>query len=180
MKKRIPKKIHIIGFVGSGKTTLAKELSTKYSIPFHELDNVVWIRDKAGDIKRTEKEREDYLNKIIQSESWIIEGIHNEDWVANSFRHADLIIFLDTKYSIRTSRITKRFLYQKLGLEKSNYKPTIKIFFNMFKWNKQFEDRGKPKFFERYGIYRDKIFVANNKKYIISYLNSWQATLRRY
>lgn len=171
MKKRISKKIHIIGSVGSGKTTLAKELSSKFHIPFHELDNVVWIRHESGDIRRTEKERENYLNTIIHSESWIIEGVHNEDWVSDSFRKADLIIFLDTKYSIRIYRILKRFLFQKLRIEKPHYKPTFKIFFKMFKWNKYFEEVGKLKFFNEFGIYRDKLLVANNKSCINSYFN---------
>lgn len=65
----MPPKIHIISSVGSGKTTLAKKLSLMLNIPFYELDNVVWIRHKSGDIRRTEKEREEYLNTIIQSES---------------------------------------------------------------------------------------------------------------
>lgn len=171
MKRRIPKKIHIIGSVGSGKTTLAKELSSKLSIPFYELDNIVWTRRESGDIRRTEKEREEYLNIIIQSESWIIEGVHNEAWVADSFRNAELIIFLDTKYSIRTYRIVKRFLCQKLRLEKSNYKPTIKIFFKMFNWNRYFEEVGKPNFFNEFGMYRDKLLVANNKRCIKSYFH---------
>jgi shikimate kinase len=34
------KKIHIIGSVGSGKTTLARTLSSHLNIPFYELDNV--------------------------------------------------------------------------------------------------------------------------------------------
>jgi adenylate kinase family enzyme len=175
LEKRIPEKIHIIGSVGSGKTTLAKELSSKFTIPFHELDNVVWIRHKSGDIRRTEKERKEYLNTIIQSERWIIEGVHNEDWVADSFRNADLIIFLDTKYSIRIYRIIKRFLFQKLLLEKSNYKPTMKIFFKMFKWNKYFEDVGKPNFFYEFGVYRNKLLVANNKRSITSYFDGCKA-----
>jgi adenylate kinase family enzyme len=171
LEKRIPRKIHIIGSVGSGKTTLAKELSSTFTIPFHELDNVVWIRHKSGDIRRTEKERKEYLNTIIQSERWIIEGVHHDDWVADSFRNADLIIFLDTKYSIRIYRIIKRFLFQKLLLEKSNYKPTMKIFFKMFKWNKYFEDVGKPNFFNEFGVYRNKVLVANNKRSITRYFN---------
>ena len=155
MKKTIPT-------VGSGKTTLAKEISSRLNIPYYELDNVVWIRHTSGDIKRTEQERADYLNNIIQSESWIIEGVHNEDWVSDSFRNADLIIFLDTKYSIRVYRIVKRFLMQKLRLEKSNYKPTLKIFFNMFKWNRYFEEVVKINFFDKYGMHKDKIEVIKN------------------
>ena len=69
MNKESPKKIRIIGSVGSGKTTLAKELSLKLNIPYYEIDNVVWIRRKSGDIRRTDEEREEYLNAIIHSEA---------------------------------------------------------------------------------------------------------------
>ncbi|WP_096155674.1 MULTISPECIES: P-loop NTPase family protein [Bacillus] len=170
MKKTIPKKIHIIGSVGSGKTTLAKELSSALNIPYYELDNVVWIRNNSSDIRRTEQEREEHLNAIIQSESWIIEGVHNEDWVSKSFETADLIIYMDTKYSIRTYRIIKRFLKQKLGLEKSNYKPTVELFFKMFKWNRHFEEVGRVNFFSKYGN-KDKLKVISNTKVINRYFN---------
>ncbi|WP_312469832.1 AAA family ATPase [Neobacillus sp.] len=171
MKKEIPKRIHIIGSVGSGKTTLAKELSSKLNVPFYELDNVVWKRFQSGDIRRTDEEREDYLNSIIHSKTWIIEGVHNEEWVTNSFQNAELIIFLDTKYSIRTYRIIKRFVLQQLGVEKSHYKPTTEIFFKMFKWNRHFEKVGKPNFFNKFGVYNDKLLVVTNKKCIENYFN---------
>lgn len=169
MKKEKPKRIHIIGSVGSGKTTLAKKLSANLHIPFFELDNVVWRRHESGDMRRTELEREEHLNGIVQSEAWIIEGVHNENWVANSFHCAELIIFLDTPYSLRTWRIIKRFLLQKLKLEKSNYKPTINIFFKMFKWNRYFEEVGKPNFFNNYGIYSEKLMIVTNNKAIMNY-----------
>ncbi|WP_456279082.1 DNA topology modulation protein FlaR [Bacillus sp. AK128] len=171
MGKMIPKRIHIIGSVGSGKTTLAKDLSSKLNIPYYELDNVVWIRDQSGDIRRTEQEREEFLDSIIQSESWIIEGVHNEDWVRNCFHNADLIIFLDPNYSVRTYRIIKRFIKQKLRLEKSNYIPTLEIFFKMFKWNRYFEEVGKVNFFSNYAKHRDKIEVVKSTKRIMKYFN---------
>lgn len=171
MKKTIYKRIHIIGSVGSGKTTLAKEISSWLDIPYYELDNVVWIRHKSGDMRRTKQEREEYLKSILQSDNWIIEGIHNEDWVSDCFNSADLILFLDTKYSIRTYRIIMRFLKQKLRIEKANYIPTLDIFFKMFKWNRYFEEVGKINFFNKYGIYKDKIKVINNAKCIKKYFN---------
>jgi adenylate kinase family enzyme len=163
VKNKLPKKIHIIGSVGSGKTTLARQMSTKLNIPYYELDNVVWKRQKDHkDIRRSEQERECYLDTLIRSDTWIIEGVHNEEWVGNSFLNAELIIFLDTSYTVRTYRIIKRYFLQKLRLEKSNYKPTLKIFFKMFKWNKYFEEVGKPKFFKKFKDYNDKILVVNN------------------
>ncbi|MEB2281958.1 AAA family ATPase [Lysinibacillus xylanilyticus] len=167
MDKKLPRKIHIIGSVASGKTTLAKELSTKLNIPYYELDNVVWIRQNSGDIRRTDQQKVDYLNDIILTNAWIIEGVHNEDWVAQSFLNADLIIFLDTNYFIRIYRILKRFTLQKLGLEKSNYKPTFAIFIKMFKWNHYFEEIGKPNFYYKYGIYYDKLMVVSSKRQIL-------------
>lgn len=168
MENKIPKRIHIIGSVGSGKTTIAKQLSSKLKIPFFELDNIVWIRDKAGDIRRTEKEREKYLDTILQSESWIIEGVHNEEWVSSSFQHADLIILLDPSYSTRTYRIIKRFFKQKVGLEHSNYKPTWKIFFKMFKWNRHFEEVGKPNFLNSY--HSDKLIIIKDRNPLKTYV----------
>ncbi|MGX1193039.1 AAA family ATPase [Metabacillus sp. SLBN-84] len=170
MKKNFPRKIHIIGSVGSGKTTLARDLSSKLNFPFYELDNVIWIRHNSGDIRRTEVERDEYLKTIIDSEAWIIEGVHNEEWVSNSFHKAELIIFLDTNYSVRTYRIVKRFLLQQLRLEKSNYKPTFKIFLKMFKWNRHFEEVGKPNFYNKFGKYSNKILVVTNMSDIENYL----------
>lgn len=171
LKKTIYKRIHIIGSVGSGKTTLAKKLSSRLDIPYYELDNVVWLRRESGDLRRTEQEREEYLNSILQSDSWIIEGIHNEDWVSNCFHHADVIFFLDTNYSIRTYRIIKRFLKQKFRFEQTNYKPTLDIFFKMFKWNRYFEEVGKINFFNNYEQHKDKIKVIKNAKCIKEYFN---------
>lgn len=170
-EKPAPKKIIIIGSVGSGKTTLAKELSAKLQIPFYELDNVVWERHKSGDIRRTEVERKEYLNKIIHSEGWIVEGVHNEDWVENSFQNAELIIFLDTNYAVRTYRIIKRFVLQKLGVEKSNYNPTLKVFLRMFKWNRYFEEEGKPNFFKKFALHHDKTLIVTKNGEIKNYFN---------
>ncbi|MFD9627358.1 AAA family ATPase [Peribacillus muralis] len=171
MKKNIPNKIHIIGSVGSGKTTLARELSSKLNIPFYELDNVMWKRNASGDIRRTEEEREEYFNSIIHTPTWIVEGIHNEEWVSDGFRNAELILFLDTNYSVRTYRIIKRFFLQKIGVERSHYTPIFKIFFKMFKWNRYFEEVGKPNFYNKFGKYDNKIVVVTNKNEIKDYFN---------
>ena len=74
----LPKRIHIIGSVGSGKTTLAKELSHHFQTPHYELDNVVWERLGTEDRRRTEDERDKILFEIVKKECWVIEGVHHK------------------------------------------------------------------------------------------------------
>ncbi|MGG4491012.1 DNA topology modulation protein FlaR [Metabacillus idriensis] len=174
-----PIKIRLIGSVGSGKTTLARELSTILNIPYYQLDNVVWMRDHAGDIKRTDAERDHYLHSIISSGNWILEGVHSEKWVSASFHQADWIILLDPRYSVRTYRIIKRFFLQKIRVENSNYEPTVKIFLNMFKWNRYFEEVGKPNFLQSYGNYKNKLLVISTDREAADYLDRVRRNLER-
>lgn len=67
-------KLDIIGSVASGKSTLAREISEKYQIPYYEKDNIVWKRTPDGDKKRSPEERDRIFKEIIESENWIVEG----------------------------------------------------------------------------------------------------------
>lgn len=148
MKLKIPNRIHIIGSVGSGKTTLARVLSQKYNRSFFELDNIVWERHKTGDIRRSDADRDNCLERIVNTEIWIIEGTHTQPWVYKSLRSADLVVFLDTPYGMRIFRIVKRYIRQLSGAESANYKPSFSIFKAMFRWNKMFEKTSKPMILE--------------------------------
>lgn len=161
MTKIEPAKIHIIGSVGSGKTTLARSLSKRFNLPHYELDNVVWQRSDMGDIRRNEKERDEYFQSIIKADSWIIEGVHYE-WVEESFKNADMIIFLDISYGKRKYRITKRFIKQKLGLEKANYAPSIKMFRKMFLWNRYFEEKSREEILAILNGYKNKLCIVKD------------------
>lgn len=163
------RKIHIIGSVASGKTSLASKLSKDFHIPHYELDNVVWKRFQSGDVRRSEKERDAYLSKIITSDSWINEGVHYQ-WVTESFVHAELIIFLDTRYSKRIYRIIKRFFLQKLGIEKSNYKPSFSMFKRMFRWNRYFEKVSKREIIELLKEFDHKVIIMRDHHELEVYL----------
>ncbi|SFJ59242.1 Adenylate kinase [Bacillus sp. 71mf] len=156
-------KIHIIGSVGSGKTTLARMLSSQLNIPYYELDNVVWKRSEKGDIRNTPEERDKQLNDIVSSDAWIVEGAHHT-WVSQSFQHADIIIFLDVALSKRIYRITKRFILQLLQLEKANYKPSFHMYLKMFKWTRGFERESKAEILYMFGEYGDKVVVLKDNR----------------
>ncbi|RXJ04358.1 DNA topology modulation protein FlaR [Anaerobacillus alkaliphilus] len=155
------KRIHIIGSVGSGKTTLGRQLSSTLHIPVFELDNVVWERSPTGDMRRNDQERDAQLQEIVQKDTWILEGVHHT-WVKPSFEKADLIIFLDTSYSKRTYRIITRYCRQKLGIENANYKPSFKIFKSMFSWNAHFEKKSKPEILQILEEFQDKVVIIKN------------------
>lgn len=169
-QKPMSNRIHIIGSVGSGKTTLARILSDQLNIPYFELDNIFWERRATGDVKRTEQDRDEYLSKIISSESWIIEGVHHQ-WGSPCLQNADLILFLDVNLFTRSSRIIKRFLMQKLGIEKANYRPTLKILKDLYKYNTVFENKSKPEIFAMLGPHKNKLIILKNNIEMINYID---------
>ena len=68
-------KIHIIGGPGSGKTTLAKQLSEKLGIPRFDLDDLQWDNASgAYGTRRAPQERDALLAEILKHDDWIIEG----------------------------------------------------------------------------------------------------------
>lgn len=65
-----------------------------------------------------------------------------------TFLEADVVLMLDPPYMLRTWRIIRRFFRQKAGLESANYRPSLKIFLRMFRWNRHFEKVEKRKFLQ--------------------------------
>jgi adenylate kinase family enzyme len=156
-------KIHIIGSVGSGKSTLARHLSEKLSIPYYELDNMVWRRTEDGDIRNSIETRDSLLNDTIASDKWIIEGVHYT-WTTQGFEHAELIIYLDTPTWKRNYRILKRFIVQKLGFEKGNYKQTFSMLWRMYRWSYNHNKKEKMQIFKLLEPNSNKLLVLNDNR----------------
>jgi adenylate kinase family enzyme len=131
-------KIRIVGSVGSGKTTLARNLSQNKGITMYSLDDVMWTRFPEGDRRSSEEELNAKLEGIFDQSTWIIEGTHL-GWSMKTFDEADMIIFLNPKLPVRIYRITRRFLLQKKGIEPANYVPSWRMYGRMFKWTYQYE-----------------------------------------
>lgn len=162
------KKIHIIGAVGSGKTTLAKNIARKEKWRHIELDNVVWIRSPQGDIRRSDLDRDTFLQKEIAYDHWVCEGVHYQNWAEKCVQIADLIIFLDPPYRTRIYRVVKRYIRQLLKLEKANYRSTVSILVSMFKWSKMHEKHGRDRIYSLIEPYREKVIVVKSTKAIHS------------
>ena len=154
-------KILIIGTVGTGKTTLAKKIAKEYNINHYEIDSIVHD-DKNNGSKRNFEEQDKIIKEINKEKDWIIEGTlrKNLEYLLDM---ADKIIYLDISQKERNKRIFIRYIKQKLRIEKSNYKPTIRMLKNMYKWSKLFES-GKEIFEEKLHNYKNKLEVINSDK----------------
>lgn len=80
-------RIHITGNAGSGKTTLAKQISNRLGIPAFGLDAIVW---QQGWHKTPTAERLLAEQKLVTSDRWVIEGVS-----ATVREAASYVIFLD-------------------------------------------------------------------------------------
>lgn len=128
-------KIYIIGPVGSGKTTLATNLSKKLNIRMYELDKIIWDDDN-GNIKRNDKEISKLFDNILKEKSWIIEDVGRIEF-KKGIKEADIVYYLNLKSCVIYQRCILRWFKQLLKIEKYNYKPTVKSLLQMLKWAKK-------------------------------------------
>ena len=70
---------------------------------------------------------------------------------------------MDIPKNIRNKRIIARYIKQKIGIEKSNYKPSLKMLKMMYKWSNEFE-KNRDEFENKLNKYVDKLEVIGNEK----------------
>lgn len=103
-----PRRIHVCGGPGSGKTRLALELGGRLGLPVHHLDEIARVGGGHGPV-RTAEERELLLSGILRSETWITEGVHLL-WTEPLLERADVVVWLDyVSWPRATRRIMQRF-----------------------------------------------------------------------
>ncbi len=163
-------KLDIIGSVASGKTTLAKRISAKYSVPYYEKDNIVWERTPNGDRKRTDEERDKIFADIIKSDDWIVEGSPRKN-LRESFEKCDYIIVLNVKTHIRLYRVLKRWIQQRAGKLSYNSKPTVKFLMYNFKWVFEY-DMTRKQLFNTLSQYGDKCRVFDSSAEALRFVES--------
>jgi len=170
-------KIYIVGSVSSGKSTLAKKLSAIFKIPYQPLDELVHISDKSnpwGNRKRPVEERDNLFYSIMQQQSWIIEDTGRPCFEVG-LKKADTIILLEISPKLRNYRIVKRWIKQRLGIEKCIYNPRYQMLKCMLQWSKDY-DEGKDNLKDRISLYKEKVIILKNNKdinvFIEGYLNT--------
>ncbi|MEW5908121.1 MAG: hypothetical protein AB1643_03035 [Patescibacteria group bacterium] len=161
------KKIYIIGTGRSGKSFLANKLSQKTDIKHYDLDDVVFVEigKKIRDIEERNKE----LAKILESQSWIIEGAYTEEWIMPALEEADAIVWVNTSRTIKLLRFFRKII--------SEEKEMIKTFYGREKLVAGFKykqyDRSMSAYQKRLEPFKDKVIILKSKKEIDNFLSSF-------
>jgi adenylate kinase family enzyme len=165
------RKIHIIGSAGSGKTYTSIKLSEIIKAEPKELDELFWDKSDPGYNKTTNpKDRNRQLNKLVKKESWILEGVYF-DWVEQSLREADLIIFLESNFILCTIRMIQRYIKRGIGLSYYEKKETILGFLQTIKRNWRYHQQ-TPEIIRSLSIYEEKLIVLKNGNDAIQHILS--------
>ncbi len=108
-----PRRIHIFGGPGCGKSTLAATLAETTDIPVYELDRVAFEGPEFA--PRSDQQRLADARAIAREPSWIAEGIHL-GWTDELLRRADVIVWLDYGgWSTIAVQIVRRFATSAAG-----------------------------------------------------------------
>ena len=109
---KLGKKVLIIGCAGSGKTTLAKQLSKIIGLPIIHMDNYYWS-DNWG--RKSDAEWHDIVNELCQKPKWIMDGNYTKSMPIR-FQYATAVIYLDVprwKCLLRVVMRRFRLIYNK-------------------------------------------------------------------
>lgn len=156
-------KIHIIGCSGSGKTYLAERLSRKFGIPHFDLDDMQW--DNTSDaygVKRPAQARAQMLQAVLENDDWIVEGVYYA-WVEQSFEKADVIYVLDMPKALYVTRILRRFVRRKLGIERGK-KETLRSVAALLKWTDTFQKKNMKQIRAMMERYADKTVWLSSRR----------------
>ncbi|HBM16821.1 MAG TPA: hypothetical protein DD381_10830 [Lentisphaeria bacterium] len=107
MCSKFNKRIFVTGNAGSGKTTLAKHISTKLNIPFYSLDRIVW---QPGWKTTPSVERKQLIIDLLNKDEWVIDGVSQDVLIKSN-----TVVFLDIPRHlcyIRLMRRNYRYLFK--------------------------------------------------------------------
>ena len=158
------KKVIVIGFPGSGKSTVSRALHNKTGIPLYHLDMMYWNADKTTVEKSVFLER---LSAVLEKDEWIIDGNYGATMELR-MAASDTVIFLDYPLNVCLNGIKERF-----GKPRSDM-PWIETEEDseFIEFIKNYNEQQKPKVLELLKKYGDKnIIILKSREQVDAFLN---------
>ena len=102
----LPRRIHIVGSTGSGKSTLGQQLAATCGVPHVELDALYWQADWQGAPLELFAAR---VSDALAGDGWVVDGNYSS---VRGLVHAraELVIWLDYPLAVNYWRLFKRSL----------------------------------------------------------------------
>ena len=111
-------RISVVGTSGSGKTTLAKQIATRFDIPFIELDAINWRPGWRALLAEDPKELHRLIDEATRGGAWVIDGNYGStDAAAGALvrSRATHLVWLDYNRAIVMTRVIRRSFYRALA-----------------------------------------------------------------
>lgn len=156
------KRVHILGGVASGKTTLAKHYAEKAGIPHFDLDSMMFT-DVINGKYRPAPERDSLMQKASDSDEWVMEGVYVGSWVTPAFQRADKILMLNIPERIRHYRLIKRQL-RWLRRNLASYDRFLPNLVELIKFNRQYTQQLYQYSLNVLSEYGDKVSICNSNR----------------
>lgn len=166
-------KISVMGFSGSGKSTVSKFLSEIYDIPLLYLDKVKFVSDWK---ERDKDEISDIIfNFLNNNDCWVIDGNYNNLYKNERLESADKIIIIKLPALNCLFRIIKRYKDNKGKVRESMADGCKEKIDAEFIWWILFKSRNitnRKNFFIIKNKYKDKCIVLRSQKAIDKFMNT--------
>ncbi len=159
-------KITIIGGSGTGKTTLATNLSLDLKLPVYHLDAFNYYPNWQ---ERNKGERDKLILEKIKEDKWVIDGTYTST-LEERLNMSDLVIYLDYSTFAQIKGVLSRYFSyggkNRKEIPGCNEKLDIKFLFWVLCWRK----RKRHKIMEYVkNIDHDKLLIFKNRRQ----LNKW-------
>ena len=158
------KKIIVIGCPGSGKSTFARALHDKTSLPLYHLDMMYWNADKTTVEKSVFLER---LFALLEKDEWIIDGNYGST-MEMRMAACDTVIFLDYPLEVCLDGIRERRGKPRSDMPWTETEEDAEF----IEFIKNYNEQQKPKVLELFEKHGDKnIIILESREQADAFLN---------
>lgn len=156
-------KIAVIGYSGSGKSTISKILADKYSLPLLYLDCVHFLPHWN---KRDKEEEKEIVNKFIkENNNWVIDGDYFDIYFDERLNQADKILLLSFNRLSCLYRAYKRSVEYKNKQRESMSPQCEEVIDFAFVKHIIIDRKNDTKVYEEViNKYKSKVIIVKNQK----------------